>query len=151
MAKKFKFKLEGLLKLRHFKEEQLKVELGKINSDIQRTKSRIAELEDHVKNAYKSQEEVFTSSTNAQMARFFPYFIQAKREDIKNQETLLYSLERKYQLKLKEVSVAMGEAKVISNMKDKEKESWKKEKEKKEQADIEEVISMRRKFKEEGL
>lgn len=151
MASKFKFKLEGLLKLRHFKEEQLKVELGKINTDIQRTKARIVELEEHVKNAYESQEEVLNTNTNGQMARFYPYFIQAKREDIKNQENLLYSLERRYQLKLKEVSIAMGEAKVISKMKDKEKESWKKEKEKKEQAEIEEVISMRRKFKEEGL
>ncbi|MCR9205933.1 MAG: flagellar export protein FliJ [Halobacteriovoraceae bacterium] len=151
MASKFKFKLEGLLKLRHFKEEQLKVELGKINSDIQKTKARIIELEDHMKNAYESQEDILSTNTTGQMARFFPYFIQAKREDIKNQENLLYSLERRYQLKLKEVSIAMGEAKVISKMKDKEKDTWKKEKDKKEQAEIEEVISMRRKFKEEGL
>lgn len=151
MAKKFKFKLEGLLKLRHFKEEQLKVELGKINNDIQITKQRIRELEEHIKNAYASQEEVFNSNTNGQMARFFPYFIQAKREDIKNQENLLYSLERRYQNKLKEVSTAMGESKVISNMKDKELESWKKEKDKREQENIEEVLSMRRKYKEDSL
>lgn len=151
MAAKFKFKLEGLLKLRHFKEEKLKVELGRINRDIQRTKGRISELEEHIKNAYASQEKVMETSTAGQMARFFPYFIQAKREDIKNQENLLFSLERKYQAKLREVSIAMGESKVISNMKDKELEGWKKEKEKKEQAEIEEVLSMRSKFKEDSL
>ncbi|MCF8057677.1 MAG: flagellar export protein FliJ [Bacteriovoracaceae bacterium] len=151
MAKKFKFKLEGLLKLRHFKEEQLKVELGKINSDIQNTKSRILELKKHIEEAYTSQEKVLKEKTDGQLARFFPYFIQAKREDIKNQENLLYSLNKKYQNKLKEVSIAMGESKLIHNMKDKEKSLWKKDRDKAEQADIEEALGMRRGFKEGSL
>ncbi len=151
MAKRFSFKLEGLLKLRHFKEEQLKVELGKINSDIQNTKNRIKELQQHIDEAYISQEQAMKEKVDGQFARFFPYFIQAKREDIKNQENLLYSLERKYQSKLREVSLAMGESKVILNMKEKEKTSWKKEKDKKEQEDIEEIIGMRRVFKEKSI
>lgn len=151
MAKRFSFKLEGLLKLRHFKEEQLKVELGQINGDIQRTKSRINDLKQHVEEAYISQEKTLGTKTDGRLARFFPYFIQAKRDDIKAQENLLYSLERKYQIKLREVSLAMGESKVIQNMKEKDKNKWKKEKDKKEQEDVEELLHMRRPSKEKTL
>ncbi len=146
MAKKFKFKLEGLMKIRKFKEEQLKVELGKINQEIMVVKNRIAELKTHIKDAYASQEVTLKSQSDGQLARFFPYFIQAKREDIKNQENLLYSLEKKFEKKLKEVSKAMGETKIIDGMKKDQKEKWKKENDKKEQEKIDEVISMRRGF-----
>jgi flagellar FliJ protein len=151
MAGRFKFKLEGLLKLRHFKEEQLKVELGKINADIQRTKQRISELQHHIEEAYTSQEKTLGSKTDGRLARFFPYFIQAKRDDIKSQENLLYSLERKYQAKLREVSLAMGESKLIQNMKEKDKDKWKKEKQKKEESEIEELLHMRGKGREKTL
>lgn len=147
MAKRFKFKLEGLMKIRKFKEEQLKVELGKINQEIMVVKNRIAELHTHIKDAYTSQEATLKSQADGQLARFFPYFIQAKREDIKNQENLLYSLEKKYQKKLQEVSKAMGETKIIDGMKEDQKDKWKKENEKKEQENIDEVLSMRRGFK----
>lgn len=147
MAKRFKFKLEGLMKIRKFKEEQLKVELGKINQEIMVVKNRIAELQTHIKDAYTSQEATLKSQADGQLARFFPYFIQAKREDIKNQENLLYSLEKKYQKKLQEVSKAMGETKIIDGMKEDQKDKWKKENEKKEQENIDEVLSMRRGFK----
>jgi flagellar FliJ protein len=148
MAKKFKFKLEGLLKLRHFKEEQLKVELGKINQEILGVKKKIDDLKVHIDETYRSQEKSFAGGTDGQFAKFFPYYIQAKREDIKNQENLLYSLEKRYQRKLSEVSKAMGESKVIHQMKDKDKETWKKATEKKEQGEIDELLSMRRTFKE---
>lgn len=151
MAKKFKFKLEGLLKIRKFKEEQLKVELGQINSEILAVKNRIKELNDHIREAYLSQEATLKSQTDGQLARFFPYFIQAKREDIKNQENLLYSLQKKYEKKLSEVSKAMGETKIIDGMKEDQKEDWKKKNEKKSQEEIEEVLSMRRNIKDQLL
>lgn len=148
MAKKFKFKLEGLLKLRHFKEEQLKVELGKINQDILDIRHRITDLKQHISETYASQEKVFAEGSDGQFAKFFPFYIKAKREDISNQENLLYSLEKKYERKLLEVSKAMGESKVIHQMKDKDRLAWKKETEKKEQSEIDELLSMRRTFKE---
>ncbi len=151
MAKKFKFKLEGLLKVRHFKEEQLKVELGSINQDILNVQNRIKQLNDEIEQSYLEQEKIFQSETNGQLAKFFPYYIEAKREDIKSNENLLYSLRKRYEKKLQEVGKAMGETKLLSNMREKEKDNWKKEKDKKEFSEIEEVLSMRRKHKEGEL
>lgn len=146
MAKKFKFKLEGLLKLRKFKEEQLKVELGVINTEVSAVKTRIKQIYKDIEEAYRAQEKTI-GGANGQFARFFPYFIQAKREDLKAQENLLYSMEKKYQRKLDEVSKAMGETKVISKMKENGKEKWKKDMEKKEQENIDELLSMRKKHR----
>lgn len=151
MAKKFKFKLDGLLKVRHFKEEQLKVDLGQVNQEIAQVKARIAQLQQEIDDSYIEQEKVLESSSNGQLAKFFPYYIEAKREDIKNNENLLYALEKKFQKKLAEVNKAMGDSKVISDMKDKHKAQWKKDYEKKSQADIDEVLSMRRAFKGNDL
>lgn len=151
MAKKFKFKLDGLLKVRHFKEEQLKVELGVINQEILAVQTRIAHLHREIDESYIEQEKIYESDTSGQLAKFFPYYIDAKREDIKANENLLYSLKNKYERKLAEVAKAMGETKLLSNMKDKEKASWKKEVEKKEFSEIEEVLAMRHRRKEGEL
>ena len=77
MAKKFKFKLDGLLKVRRFKEEQLKVELGAINQEIQQVKNRISQLNKEIEDSYTEQEKIFESDTSGQLAKFFPYYIDA--------------------------------------------------------------------------
>ncbi|MAF79254.1 MAG: flagellar export protein FliJ [Halobacteriovoraceae bacterium] len=151
MAKKFKFKLDGLLKVRRFKEEQLKVELGAINQEIQQVKNRISQLNKEIEDSYTEQEKIFESDTSGQLAKFFPYYIDAKREDIKANENLLYSLSKRYEKKLKEVGEAMGETKLLNKMRDKEKDSWKKSNEKKEFSEIEEVLSMRKAYKDGEL
>ena len=149
MVKKYKFKLEGLLKLRKLKESTLKVELGLLNKEIARVKSEIEILKSNISQTYLEQEQVLTSSTSGQMAQFYPQFIQSKREDISNKESLLYSLEKKYQKKLMEVNTAMGECKIISNMKDKDFEVFKKQINKKEEDNREELLQMTRFFKGE--
>ena len=151
MAKRFKFKLDGLLKVRHFKEEQLKVELGAINQEIMDVQNRISQLQAEIDDSYLEQEKILQSETNGQLAKFFPYYIDAKREDIKANENLLYSLRKRYEKKLAEVAKAMGETKLLSNMKDKEKDSWKKKKDKKEYSEIEEVLQMRKNYREGEL
>jgi flagellar protein FliJ len=148
VKKKFRFKLEGLLKLKKFKEQQLKVELGQINQEILKTKQDIIDLNGHITETFESQEELMKTSMNGQMARFFPYYIQAKREDIKNKENLLYSLDKKFNRKLVEMKEAIGETKVIGNLKEKKKLEHKKEKEKKEYEEIEELLRMRRPHKD---
>lgn len=151
MAKKFKFKLEGLLKVRHFKEEQLKVELGVINQEVLAVQDRIAQLYREIDDSYTEQEKIYETDTSGQLAKFFPYYIEAKREDIKTNQNLLYSLKKKYERKLSDVAAAMGDTKLLANMKDKEKDSWKKKVQKKEFSEIEEVLSMRHPRKEGEL
>jgi flagellar FliJ protein len=149
-VKKFKYKLEALLKLRKFKESRLKVELGVINSDIAKTQDIIVELKKNIESTYKDQEEVLSSPTSGQMAQFYPRYIQGRREDIINRENLIYSLKKKYQNKLEELSLAMAETKVIQKMKDKDFQAYVKNRTKKENNDLEELYLITNQHRNNG-
>ena len=118
MAKKFKFKLDGLLKVREFKEKRIKVELGEILKDIEQTKANIDKAKLDIEECYKAQEAFLNEPAGASMVQFFPQFIEAKTEDYKAQENILYSLQRKYEEKRRELAEAKGDVKVIENLKE---------------------------------
>lgn len=136
---KFKFKLDGLLKLREFKEKQLKVELGNIVKSIQETKERIEDYNRHITEAYEGQENILEAPANGEMIKFFPFFIEGKNAAIKKEEEELKKLQEAYEIKVQEMKVARGETKVIDKLKEKEKTAYKKDRMKKEFATIEEM------------
>ena len=142
MNKQFKFKLDGLLKLKEFKEKRLKVELGQILQDIQSVKEKMQGMRDNIKETYEAQEKVVHDGATGKLLRFFPEFIQTKRDDIKNHENLLYALDKQYKRKVEEMKIAMGETKVIENLKVKKKTEHKKKVDRKRLEDIEELIIM---------
>ena len=150
MAKKFKFKLDGLLKVREFKEKKVKIELGEILKEIEQTKSNIAKAKQDIDECYKAQEEFISKPAAATMVQFFPQFIEAKTEDYKAQENILFSLEKRYEQKRLELAGAKGEVKVIENLKEKEETKFTKEKEKKLQETIDELTQIK-KYRERNL
>lgn len=141
--KEFKFKLDGLLKLREFKEKTIKVELGLILKEISIVENKIAEANRAITETYEAQEAFMKDPSSGQMLQFFPRFVQGKKEDIKNKENLLWSLKKKYEKKILELAQARGEVKVMENFKETKKDLWKKEKNKKEVENIEEILMMR--------
>ena len=140
---KFKFKLDGLLKVREFKEKKIKIELGEILKEINIVEEGIAAANAAITETYDAQEAFMRDPSNGQMLQFFPMFIQGKKEDIKNKENLLWSLRKKYEKKMVEMATARGEVKIMENFKDKKKDEWTKDKNKKEQEAIEEILMMR--------
>jgi flagellar FliJ protein len=143
MQKKFKFKLDGLLKVREFKEKKIKIELGEILKEIRSVEDQIAAANKAIDETYKAQEDFIKDPAAGQMIQFFPYFIQGKKEDIKNKESLIWALQKKYENKTQELATARGEVKVLENFKDKKQVEWKKDKDKKEHEAIEEILMMR--------
>ena len=129
---KFKFKLDGLLKVREFKEKKVKIELGEILREINAVEDKIAAANAAIAETYDAQETFMQDPSQGQMLQFFPLFIQGKKEDIKNKENLLWSLKKKYDVKIAELATARGEL-----------TDWKKVKNKKEQEGIEEILQMR--------
>ena len=140
---KFKFKLDGLLKVREFKEKKIKIELGEILREINAVEDKIAFANSAITETYEAQEVFLKDPAQGQMLQFFPQFIQGKKEDIKNKENLLWALKKKYDKKIAELATARGEVKVMENFKEKKHGEWKKEKNKKEQEGIEEILQMR--------
>lgn len=144
MAEKFKFKLHGLLKVREFKEKAIKLELGRILTEIETAKGTIERAQKDIEECYIAQEEFVSEPAAGRMVQFFPQFIQAKREEQKIQRNILYALERKYEYKIKELALAKGEVKVIDNLKEKQQLEHKKHADKKFQETIEELTLSRR-------
>lgn len=140
MAKKFQFRLEALLKLREFKEQEIKIELGNILKEISYVEEEIKSLHIHIDESYKTQENIPTGQATGKFMSFFPAYVEAKKADILAKENILFSLRKRYQEKLKEMHVARGETKVIDKLKEKEKTAFKKETEKKMQQDIEDNL-----------
>ena len=144
MAQKFKFKLDGLLKVREFKEKKIKLELGDILKEIEHAKATIAKAQQDIEDCYEAQEAFVAEPAAGRMVQFFPQYIQSRREEQKIQENILYSLNRKYQEKIKELAHAKGEVKVIDNLKDKQQLEFNKKKEKKLQEGIDELTIIKK-------
>jgi len=144
MAQKFKFKLDGLLKVREFKEKKIKLELGDILKEIEHAKGIIAKAQQDIEDCYEAQEAFVAEPAAGRMVQFFPQYIQSRREEQKIQENILYSLNRKYQEKIKELAHAKGEVKVIDNLKDKQQLEFNKKKEKKLQEGIDELTIIKK-------
>ncbi len=141
---KFKFKLDALLKVREFKEKKIKIELGELLKEISLIEEKIVFANKAIDETYQAQEAVMTDPEAGRMLQFFPYFIQGKKEDIKNKENLLWALRKKYDAKILELAKTRGEVKVMENFKEKKFGEWTKEKNKKEQEAIDEILMIRR-------
>lgn len=141
---KFKFKLDAVLKMREFKEKKIKIELGEILKEIGDVEEKIAAANKAIDETYSAQETFMADPAAGRMIQFFPYFIQGKKEEIKNKENLLWALKKKYDAKITELATARGEVKVMENFKDKKKGEWTKEYNKKQQENIDELLMIRR-------
>lgn len=141
---KFKFKLDGLLKLREFKENRLKQELGAILQEIQKIENEIEEIQNSIVEAYDSQNELLKEASMGSMVQFYPYFIKGRKEDEQAKKQILKSLNNNYKQKLAELKTARGEVKLIENMKADKLKIYKKIKQKKDQEDIDDILNMKR-------
>ena len=70
---KFQFKLNGLLKVREFKEKKIKIELGEVLKEITSVEEMIAKLHRDIDETYKAQEDLMKDPAAGKMIQFFPY------------------------------------------------------------------------------
>jgi flagellar protein FliJ len=141
----FKFKLNGLLRLRKFTEEKIKIELGEIVKELTRLKSEIKQLRKDIKVGFQSQEKLLENPTKGSFVQFYSYYVQGKREHIKSREAQIYSLEKKMELKVVEMKKAMGDTKVIDSLKEKKYTAYRKEVAKKEMDNQDDLSIMKTK------
>jgi flagellar FliJ protein len=146
--KKFKFTLEGVRKLKEFKEKKAKIELGKIGQEIRKVEEQIIKSHSDLEESYEAQDKVASSGTEGRVIQFFPFFNMGKRAQIKELESNLGELKEKYQQQLVEVNNCRAESKLFSNLKDKQWDQFKKEQKKRLEREIEDLnlitISSRR-------
>ncbi len=149
--KNYKFRLEGLLKLRKFKEHQQKIELAQINREISDIDQRILEAKADIKTAYASMEQALKDGSEGQMAQFYPRYIQAKRDFIENSIEAKQRLLVKYEASRKQLAIKRGEAQVIEKMKEKDMDKERKKYLKKLDSAIEDILQAQRAHKKSQI
>lgn len=149
--KPFKFKLDGLLKLRGLKEDLIKIELAEIVKEMDREKNEIEMLNDQLSEGRRSYEKMMEKNikgVDGQWPKLYIQLMEAKRENIRGKEDVFSSFERSYFEKLKELKKARAEVKVIENLKDKNLREYKKKYNKKREQHMEESYLMTSNWRE---
>lgn len=126
MTKKYKFKLEALVKLRSFNEEKAKIELGKVNQKINSVNEQIANHEHSIEVAYRDMDLAFKTATSGNFAQGYPRYIESQKQAIVNLQKTLAILEKEKEIKLLDLQKARADLKVMEKLKEKNFNAWKK-------------------------
>lgn len=143
--RKFKFSLDGLLKLREFKETEKKTELGFIISKIEESKEIIIQAELDIINYLEEQDKLIEDTTMARdIQQIIRYIRGLEAKKVKFKEELEGHY-KAFELKKVELAKSMADAKLIANLKGKKQAAHKKHEDKKMQQELEELFNMRKK------
>jgi len=141
--KKFDFRLQSLLRLRNFKEEKLKAEMGEIVSKMNNIRDDIMNLDQDIEDAYNAQNKFLNEKIGGQIIQFFGFYVKGKRDHIKVKKNEQEILKKKYEEKSIELAKAMGDVKVIENIKKKQFNQYRVDYNKKMQEDLEDLLRMK--------
>ena len=140
--KGFKFKLEALLKVRKLKEDQCKMEIGRLQVERQKRIDDIKKQHEGIGQAFSDQEASLTRGASGLDLQFYPYFVQGKRANIQVLESEIKKLDEIIKQKTSELAKLRGDVKVLDSMKEKHQTEYKKKLNKKIDQDIEEQVQI---------
>ena len=124
--KRYIFKLDPVLKVRKLKEENCRMELGKLISFLSRIEDQIKHDTSEIQNYYKIQEASLQNGIRGNQVQAFPMLIAAKEKNIQLLHRDKKEQERLIDLKKKELATLRGELKVLENLKEKDFDQYKK-------------------------
>ncbi len=139
--KKFNFRLQGALKIREFKEDTIKAQMGMVLKKISSIEDKVKSIEESLNESFRSQESILHNPTNAKMIQFYPDYNSARYADLKLTLKKRDELFIEFEELRKKLSLAKADVKVIESLKEKKFIEHKKEILKKETMEIEESYS----------
>lgn len=146
--KKFKFKLEGLLKVRRFAEEKCRTELGHIQVMLENKKKEIINENVYLSLSFDTQDNMLKQGIHGREIEFFPMYIEGKRKKIEQLKAEQAALEEAIEDKRLELIQKRADLKVIEKLKEKEIHNFKKEYNKKMNKRLEEEVIIWNQYKE---
>jgi flagellar FliJ protein len=124
--KRYTFRLEPVLKVRRLKEENCRMELGQLITELSRIENQLAHDRREIDNYYKIQESAMKNGIRGDQVQAFPMLVAAKERNI---ELLLRDKKKQEELieaKKQELATLKGELKVIENLKEKDYNEYRK-------------------------
>lgn len=149
--KKYKFKLDALLKIRKIKEDQCKMHIGQLQVHLTSLREEVAKHHKDINEAFDLQEQSLVGGASGLEARFHPYFVQGKRTHIAKIEDEIDQFESKVQLMYARLNEYRADVKVIEEMKEKDQKKYKKDLDKRMNAEIEEQVQNWTQFNKANL
>lgn len=146
--KKYKFKLEVFLKMKKWKEKEIKQEMVEIISEIESCEEKIKKAEREISMSHNSEGEFLKKGTEFRMITFFANFSQAKRIEIENQKRTIKILEKKRKEINDRLVEKMNEVDVIEEMREKDYSNFLRTEELKMEEDLEDSYLMTKLLKE---
>lgn len=140
--KKYKFKMEAILRLKEFEEEKAKIELGKVNKQIVEIDNKIEKHLISIETAYTSQEEILKSGSDGRFLQFYPFYTQSMQNTIIKLKQDRAELEKLATVKLQELVRCRNQVKIFEKLKEKDFLEWKKAVNKEEDQKIEENVQL---------
>lgn len=125
--KKYQFRLEPVLKVRKFKEETCRMELGELLNELKRIDDQLSHDQEQIDNYYKIQEGALKTGMTAAQLQAFPMLVAGKSRNIELLQNAKIRQERLVEEKKKELAVVRGELKLIESMKEKDFAKYRKE------------------------
>ena len=125
--KKYQFRLEPVLKVRKFKEETCRMELGELLNELKRIDDQLTHDQEQIDNYYKIQEGALKTGMSAAQLQAFPMLVAGKSRNIELLQNAKTRQERLVEEKKKELAVVRGELKLIESMKEKDFAKYRKE------------------------
>ena len=125
--KKYQFRLEPVLKVRKFKEETCRMELGELLNELKKIEDQLKHDQEQIDNYYKIQEGALKTGMTAAQLQAFPMLVAGKSRNIELLENAKIRQERLVEEKKKELAVVKGELKLIESMKEKDFAKYRKE------------------------
>ena len=148
MAKKFNFKLQGVLRLKELKEQEAKNKLGSLLKEINLHMEKIDQLREEIRfyfSEYERNETMKSSNILQGLRTYMPDFLTSHYEKIRSCQEKIMDLEKIKSELILNLNKAKGEVKIFSEMKEKKFQEFKFQENKKMEQELEEIfISKRR-------
>ncbi len=139
-----KFRFETVLKLQKNRENQLKVEMARINSHLHTQQMQLKFMEDIAVERKTELNQAMRGNLDVNTFVLHGNFYQGVKLEKVRQAKVISEVEEKFKIKRAEIVLAMRKRRAMEILKEKDLEEYSKMLEKREIAELDEVASTRR-------
>jgi flagellar FliJ protein len=123
--KKYSFRLEPVLKLKKLKEENCRMELGQLITQLSRIEDQLRHDRDAIGNYHRIQDGGLETGLTGRQLQAFPMLVSAKEQNIRLLEAERGKQEERIAAKKQELAVLRGDLKVMENLREKDFDAYK--------------------------
>ncbi|MCQ2247505.1 MAG: flagellar export protein FliJ [Treponema sp.] len=137
--KKFQFKMDKILDLRKFQQQQAEIELGKANAEVARIQAELDSIAQNRIRTIKAFDQETDFAVQAQIQQYFFVLDQKKEKFLEEIAQAQMIADEKREI----VRECMKKTKVLENLKEKQRLIWKKQVQNEEEVDQDDLASAR--------